>query len=106
MNISPDKCRGIVVPARHLSPYADDLGGAVAANAVLYPRVIVATAILNPAVELPLAIYLAAPAVAAALIAGVGSLRPTPAEGKPDMSLDNPLQLAGALQMAVLFQGC
>ena len=79
--------------------------GAVAANAVLYPRVIVATAILNPAVVLPLASYLAAPAVTAALIAGVGGLRPAPAEGEPDMSLDNPLQLAGALQMAVLFQG-
>ena len=77
--------------------------GAVAANAMLYPRVIVATAILNSAVVPPLIPYLAAPALVAVLVAVVGVLRSTP-DGAPDVSLDNPLQLAGALQMAVLFQ--
>jgi uncharacterized membrane protein (DUF4010 family) len=78
--------------------------GAVAANAMLYPRVLVATAILNPAVVTPLIPYLAAPALIAAVVSVVGALR-SPAERTPDVSLDNPLQLAGALQMAVLFQG-
>ena len=62
--------------------------GAVAANAMLYPRVIVATAILNSAVVPPLVPYLAAPALVAALMAVVGALRSTPAEGAPDVSLD------------------
>jgi uncharacterized membrane protein (DUF4010 family) len=53
--------------------------GVVAANAMLYPRVLIATAILNPA------LYLRSVAI---------SLR-----------LPNPLQLKTALQMAVLFQG-
>ena len=78
--------------------------GAVAANATLYPRVIVATAILNAAVMTPLVLYLAAPAVVAALVAAAGARRSTAVEGAPDVSLENPLQLAGALQMAVLFQ--
>jgi uncharacterized membrane protein (DUF4010 family) len=78
--------------------------GAVAANAMLCPRVIIATAILNSALVSPLVFYLAAPAVAAALIAVVGAFRPTSIGSAPGVSLDNPLQLAGALQMAALFQ--
>jgi uncharacterized membrane protein (DUF4010 family) len=77
--------------------------GAVAANAVLYPRVLIATAILNPAVVLPLVLYLVAPALVAAIVAAFGALR-SPAEGALEVSLRNPLQLAGALQMAALFQ--
>jgi uncharacterized membrane protein (DUF4010 family) len=77
--------------------------GAVAANAMLYPRVLIATAILNPAVVLPLARYLAAPALVAALAAAAG-VRRSPAV-VPEVSLPNPLQLTTALQMAVLFQG-
>jgi uncharacterized membrane protein (DUF4010 family) len=77
--------------------------GAVAANAMLYPRVIVATAILNPSVVLPLVRYLVAPAAVAALVAAFG-LRRSPAEQESSASLNNPLQLAKALPMAVLFQ--
>lgn len=77
--------------------------GAVAANAMLYPRVLVATAILNAAVVLPLVPYLVAPGLVAALVALVGARRST-APGRPDVSVANPLQLAAALQMAVLFQ--
>jgi len=77
--------------------------GAVAANAMLYPRVVVAVAILNPAVVPPLVPYLIAPALAAVLVAAVGARR-SPVEEAPQMSLRNPLQLAGALQMALLFQ--
>jgi uncharacterized membrane protein (DUF4010 family) len=77
--------------------------GAVAANAMLYPRVLVATAILNPAVVPPLVLYLAAPALVAIAVAVAGALR-SPREGAPEVPLRNPLQLAGALQMTVLFQ--
>ena len=78
--------------------------GAVAANAMLYPRVIVATAILNSAVVPALIPYLAAPALVAALVAVAGALRSTPADGAPDVSLANPLQLAGALQWPFYFK--
>jgi uncharacterized membrane protein (DUF4010 family) len=77
--------------------------GAVAANAMLYPRVLIATAILNAAVVRPLVPYLAAPAVIAALVAMVGALR-SRETGAPEVSVRNPLQLGAALQMAVLFQ--
>lgn len=77
--------------------------GAVAANAMLYPRVIVATAILNPAVVGPLVPYLAAPALVAALVAAAG-VRRAPGGGAPEMPLRNPLQLLVALQMALVFQ--
>ena len=77
--------------------------GAVGANAMLYPRVLVATAILNPAVVGPLLPYLALPALVAALAAAAGARRSQPT-GAPVVAQPNPLQLAGALQMAVLFQ--
>ncbi len=77
--------------------------GAVAANAMLYPRVLVATAILNPAVVSPLFPYLLAPALVAALVAAAGARRSAPAAA-PEVIQDNPLQLLGALQMAFLFQ--
>jgi uncharacterized membrane protein (DUF4010 family) len=77
--------------------------GAVAANAMLYPRVLVATAIINTAVVRPLVPYLITPALIAALVAIVGARRSTET-GAPDVSVRNPLQLAAALQMAVLFQ--
>src|SRR6185503_4074846 len=44
-----------------------------------------------------------APAAVAILVAAAGARRP-PAGAAPDVSLENPLQLGGALQMAVLFQ--
>ena len=78
--------------------------GAVAANAVLYPRVLIATAILNPAVVRPLLVYLVAPAAVAAVAAAAGSRRSVRA-ARPEVSPRNPLQLTTALQMAVLFQG-
>jgi uncharacterized membrane protein (DUF4010 family) len=78
--------------------------GAVAANAVLYPRVLVALTVLNPALVRPVVFYVAFPALIAALIAALGAfrLRSHAAKEEPDR---NPLQLSTALQMAVLFQG-
>ena len=77
--------------------------GAVAANTMLYPRVLLAASILNPAVVAPLAPLLAAPAVVgvAVALAGIRMSRSTDA---PDEGAANPLQLRGALQMAALFQ--
>jgi uncharacterized membrane protein (DUF4010 family) len=77
--------------------------GAVAANAMLYPRVLVATAFLNRAVVKPLAVYLALPALVAVLVAALGARR-SPPTAAPGVSRRNPLQLGAALQMAVLFQ--
>jgi uncharacterized membrane protein (DUF4010 family) len=77
--------------------------GAVAANAMLYPRVLLATTILNAAVVSPLLLYLAAPAVVAIVVAALGA-RGSSTASAPDVTSTNPLQLAGALQMAVLFQ--
>ena len=77
--------------------------GAVAANAMLYPRVLIATAILNTSVVYPLVPYLVPPAIVAALVAAFGA-RASRANAAPDASLHNPLQLAAALQMTVLFQ--
>ena len=75
--------------------------GAVAANLMLYPRVLVATAILGPAVVPYLWPYLAAPAAIAALVM---LWYRSPADETAGKEPRNPLQLAGALQMAVLFQ--
>jgi uncharacterized membrane protein (DUF4010 family) len=77
--------------------------GAVAANAMLYPRVLVAVAFLGPAVVGPLLPYLAAPALVAAVIAALGARRPGPSAG-PALPPRNPLQLSDALTMAALFQ--
>ena len=72
-------------------------------RALLYPRVLVASAIINPAVVPPLIPYLLPPGVVAAVVAVVGARR-SPESGAPDVPVRNPLQLAAALQMAVLFQ--
>ena len=77
--------------------------GAVAANAMLYPRVLLATAILNSATIPILAPLLGPPALLATIITVVGAWR-TPADGAPELSVRNPLQLAAALQMAIVFQ--
>lgn len=77
--------------------------GTVAANALLYPRVLIATAVLNLPLAGPLAPYLIVPFLIAAAVAlwglrsstNVGDSAPPPA---------NPLQLGAALQMVLIFQ--
>jgi uncharacterized membrane protein (DUF4010 family) len=76
--------------------------GAVAANAMLYPRVILAASFLNAAILMPLLPYVLAPAAVAIVIALAGARRAAPAT--PVIAEQNPLQLSGALKMAVLFQ--
>ena len=77
--------------------------GAVAANAVMFLRVLVAVAVLNAALVPRLIPYLAGPAVIAAAIAAWGARNVSPAKGE-DTSSANPLQLLAALQMAAVFQ--
>ena len=78
--------------------------GTVAGNAMLYPRVLIASAILNPAVVVALLPYLVPAALAATLIAAIGAYRSAD-PGLPEAEQHNPLQLTAALQMAMLFQG-
>ncbi len=77
--------------------------GAVAANALLYPRVLIATAVLNPALAAPLAPYLLVPFVIAVVVALLG-LRSSQESAEPAPPPSNPLQLVAALQMVLLFQ--
>jgi len=77
--------------------------GAVGANAVLYPRVLVATAVLNSSLVAPLLPYLVIPAVAAATMALWG-VRVSAVTRTKDPEAENPLQLRAAMQMALLFQ--
>jgi len=77
--------------------------GAVAANAVMFLRVLVAVAVLNAALVPRLIPYLAGPAVIAVAIAAWGARNVSPAKGE-DTSSANPLQLLAALQMAAVFQ--
>jgi uncharacterized membrane protein (DUF4010 family) len=83
---------------------ARELGfGAIAANAVLFPRVIAAILVLNASLALPVARYLAAPFAIALLVALLG-IRSSPKRDGEQEPPANPLQLRAALQMAVLFQ--
>jgi uncharacterized membrane protein (DUF4010 family) len=79
--------------------------GAVGANAVLYPRIVAATAVLNPVVVPILVPYLAAPFIVAVVAGAVAAMRSGPeSDVIPSMSARNPLQLSSALQMTALFQ--
>ena len=80
--------------------------GAVAANAVLYPRVLAATAVLNTPLVPVLGRYLVAPAAVATLVAmaGVLAARRDVAVRSHVGETTNPLALGSALQMAALFQ--
>jgi uncharacterized membrane protein (DUF4010 family) len=78
--------------------------GVVAANAVLYPRVIAATAALNASLVLPLTAYLAVPAAVACIAVLAGAMTNLDPQGTTAAAGRNPLKLSAALQMAVLFQ--
>ena len=77
--------------------------GAIGASAMLYPRVLVATAFLNQSVAAPLLGYLLPPAIVAALVAAIGARQASTTAAR-GIAQENPLQLGAALQMAVLFQ--
>lgn len=77
--------------------------GAIAANAMLYPRVLIATAVLNLPLVPHVIPYLVLPALVAAAIAVIGSRR-VETDGATETVVVNPLQLPAALQMAAIFQ--
>ena len=77
--------------------------GVVAANAMLFPRVLVATAVLNAPLAPMLVPYFLGPAVIAAGVAALGFRRVSVVESDDD-TRRNPLQLFDALRMAALFQ--
>jgi len=78
--------------------------GAIGANAMLYPRVLLATAVLNAPLVAVLAPLLAAPALTAIVMTALGSRRRPAADGEVPLAVRRPLQLSAALQMAALFQ--
>ena len=77
--------------------------GAIAANAMLCPRVLVAVAVLNLPMLPAVARYLALPALAAVTGAMFG-VRRSRGEDLAVSTVVNPLQLTSALQMAFAFQ--
>src|SRR5688572_17142882 len=77
--------------------------GVVAANAMLFPRVLVATAVMNTPLVPLLVPYFLGPAIIAAGVAALGFRRVSVVESDDD-TRRNPLQLFDALRMAALFQ--
>ena len=78
--------------------------GAVAANAMLYPRVLLATAVLNLSLLPYVLPYLILPALLAFAMTWLG-VRQSDGDDASEQPVPNPLQLPVALQMAVIFQG-
>jgi uncharacterized membrane protein (DUF4010 family) len=77
--------------------------GALAANAVLYPRVLIAVAVLNPSLWPMVARYFALPGLVAMAAVAIG-VRVSPEGHVERLGETNPLQLAAALKMALFFQ--
>jgi uncharacterized membrane protein (DUF4010 family) len=77
--------------------------GVVAANAMLFPRVLLALAVMNPPLAAAMAWPFAAP-LALAVAVSVGGQRRAGRRASASEPLANPLQFSAALQMAVLFQ--
>jgi uncharacterized membrane protein (DUF4010 family) len=77
--------------------------GVVAANTVLYVRVIVAAAVLSPTLAVALVPHLAAPFAIGTVAAAWGFWTRQSSDEALDLPR-NPLQLRGALEMALLFQ--
>jgi uncharacterized membrane protein (DUF4010 family) len=78
--------------------------GAVAANAMLYPRVLLATAVLNLSLLPHVLPYLIPPALLAFAMTWIGT-RQSDDDDVTAQPVQNPLQLRAALQMAAIFQG-
>jgi uncharacterized membrane protein (DUF4010 family) len=77
--------------------------GVIGASAVMFVRVGIATAVLNPAAAQTLALYLIVPFLVAACIAAWGMWKYRErCSAEPPVA--NPLQLWTAVQMALLFQ--
>lgn len=78
--------------------------GTLGANAVLFPRVLVASAFLAPALARTLWPWLLLPVAIASVLAFRGLGGPGAASARHHRADANPLQVVAALQMALLFQ--
>lgn len=87
----------------HAAPTRALAMGTLAANLVLFPRVLAATAVLNWPLALTLAPWLLVPAAPLAVATAWGVWRTDDGAGVGTTST-NPLRVGAALQMAVLFQ--
>lgn len=91
--------------SRHDAAHSRSLAfGAIAANAMLYPRVLTAVAVLNAAVLPILAPFVVAPALVAGIVVAFGTKKDPHEDDVGRRTLRNPLQLSAALRMAALFQ--
>jgi uncharacterized membrane protein (DUF4010 family) len=77
--------------------------GVLAANTVIYLRVVLAARVLSPTLAVAIIPYVAAPFVVGLAAAASGFRHPQPTERPLDLP-SSPLQLRSALQMALLFQ--
>jgi uncharacterized membrane protein (DUF4010 family) len=77
--------------------------GTIAACTVLFPRVLIATLVLNAAVARALLPYLAMPFAVGVIVLGL-SWRTGQEAAPPSQTPSNPLQIRPALEMACLFQ--
>lgn len=90
--------------SRHEKELARPLAiGTIAAGTLLFPRVLIAATVLNPAVARLLMWYLAAPFVIGAVVLAL-SWRRNPEPADVTHRPPNPLQMVPALQMAAVFQ--
>jgi uncharacterized membrane protein (DUF4010 family) len=77
--------------------------GAIAASTVLFLRIGVALAILNPTLVLPMVWYLLPPFAVGCVAAFLIQWK-TPSRGQATADVKNPLEFRAAIEMAVLFQ--
>ncbi len=90
--------------SRHERQSATPLAvGVIAASTVMFLRVVVGTAILQPPLALAVLPYVALPVVVGAVATALG-LRRAPARGAALAPPPNPLDFRSALEMAALFQ--
>lgn len=90
--------------SRHEKELARPLAiGTIAAGTLLFPRVLIAASVLNPAVARLLLWYLAAPFIIGAMVLAL-SWRRNPEPAGVTHQPTNPLQMGPALQMAAVFQ--
>ncbi|HWH52051.1 MAG TPA: MgtC/SapB family protein [Gemmatimonadaceae bacterium] len=78
--------------------------GVIAACTVLVPRVVIVSAVLNPAVSVALLPLLAPPFVAGLLLVSIGWRQESTAALPSDTAAESPLQFGAAIRMAVAFQ--
>jgi uncharacterized membrane protein (DUF4010 family) len=83
---------------RHLA------AGAVAANAALFPRVVLTALVLNPSLAQVLVVPLAIPLVILSIALGMLLQKRDAGDGAVQVSARNPMHIGPALQLAAIYQ--